>query len=102
LPWKVLWENHSGSNENGVCDRKCRDLNELDNDVNKIQQALDWLCLNGYIVSALSSDHWEEHIPQYVINWNTVKEKLGIAQLPSFGRFLKKQIYEMLPKEKKN
>lgn len=95
LPWKVLWK-IIVQHEDGVCDKRCRDLNELDNDVSKIQKSLDWLCLHGYLDSYPSSDHWKEHILQYVLNWNTVKEKLGVTQPIEFRPVSQEQMYEKL------
>ncbi|MBU4184668.1 MAG: hypothetical protein KKC23_00390 [Proteobacteria bacterium] len=103
LPWKVLWK-IIVQHEDGVCDKKCRDLNELDNNINNIQNSLDWLCVQGYLDSSSSSDHWWEHIPQYVLNWNTVKEKLGVTQPIEFRPVSQEQVYEKMAilKEKQN
>lgn len=103
LPWKVLWK-IIVQHEDGVCDKKCRDLNELDNNINNIQNSLDWLCVQGYLDSSSSSDHWGEHIPQYVLNWNTVKEKLGVTQPIEFLPVSREQVYEKMAilKEKQN
>jgi three-Cys-motif partner protein len=96
LPWKVLWK-VIRQHEDGVCDRKCRDLNELNNDINKIQESLDWLSLQGYLEPSPSSDHWAEHNPQYVLNWNTVKTKLGVIQPKEFQPISQEQMLEKLP-----
>ncbi|MCK4822265.1 three-Cys-motif partner protein TcmP [bacterium] len=103
LPWKVLWK-IIVQHEDGVCDKQCRDLNELDNNINNIQNSLDWLCVHGYLDSSSSSDHWEEHIPQYVLNWNTVKEKLGVTQPIEFRPASQEQVYQKMAilKEKQN
>jgi hypothetical protein len=91
----VLWKIIVG-HEDGVCDRKCWDLNKLDNDVNKIQESLDWLSLQGYLDASPSSDHWAEHNPQYVLNWNTVKAKLAVTQPKEFQPVSQEQIYQKL------
>jgi len=93
LSWKVLWK-IIVQHEDGVCDKKCRDLIELDNDINKIQESLDWLCSHGYLDSSPSSYHWAEHILQYVLNWNTVKDKLGVTQPLEFRPVSQEQIHE--------
>lgn len=103
LPWKVLWKiivHH----EDGVCDKKCRDFHELDEDINKIQDSLDWLCAHGYLELSSLSDHWGEHIHQYVLNWNTVKEKLVVPQPLEFRPVSQEQVYEKMAilRENKN
>lgn len=95
LPWKVLWK-IIVQHEDGVCDKKCRDLNELDNDISKIQESLDWLSLHGYLDASPSSEHWAEHILQYVVNWSTVKKELGVTPPVEFRPVSQKQIYEKL------
>lgn len=103
LPWKVLWK-IIVQHEDGVCDKHCKDLNELDNYINRIQNSLDWLCEHGYLDLSSFSDRWEAQIPQYVLNWTMVKEKLGITRPTEFRPPSQEQVYEKMAisKEKKD
>jgi three-Cys-motif partner protein len=103
LSWKVLWK-IIAHHEDGVCDNQCRDLSELDNNIKNIQNSLDWLCANGYLDTSPASDHWEEQILQYVLNWNTVKTNLGVSRPVEFRPVSQEQVYEKMAilKENKN
>jgi three-Cys-motif partner protein len=94
LHWKVLWR-IIVQHEDGVCDKRCRDFEELDSD-NNIQYSLDWLCKHRYLNSTASPDHWDEQIPQYILNWNTVKDKIGIAPPTSLRPISQEEINETM------
>ena len=95
LSWKVLWK-IIVQHEDGVCDKRCRDLSELDSSDISIQRSLEWLCAIGYLDLSTSTDHWGENIPQYVLNWGALKEKLGITQPIDFQPISHERIYERI------
>ena len=103
LQWKVLWK-IIVQHEDGVCDKHCKDLYELDNDINNIQSSLDWLSDRSYLDLYSTSDYWGSNIPQYLLNWNTINEKLGVAQPIEFRPASQEQVYEKMAnlKEEKN
>lgn len=94
MNWKVLWKIIT-QHEDGVCDKQCRDLDELDGDIN-IQHSLDWLMAHDYLHLYSSTTHWGEQFPQYVLNWNTLKEKLRVAPAIDFRPISQEKIYERI------
>jgi len=91
LPWKVLWK-IIVQHEDGVSDKHCKDFKELNNNNNIIQISLDWLCAHDYLYICSSSNHWGDQIQQYVLNWNTVKEKLEVNQPIDFRPVSQEQV----------
>jgi len=95
LQWKMLWK-IIVQHEDGVCDKKCRDLNELDKNIINIQNALDWLCVKGYLVPISSLGPWSEKIQQYKLNWKKVKESLLVNQPVEFRPVSQEKLYEKM------
>ncbi len=95
LLWKVLWR-IIVKHEDGVCDKQCRDLQELDNNIDKIQNSLNWLSENGYLDLSLSLGHWGRNIPQYVLNWKMVTETLGVDKPIEFRPVSPEHVYQKI------
>ena len=78
IHWKILWEiikNH----EEGICDRLCRSFEQFEKDTNKIQSILNWLEEKGFLYIITKENVWKQAIPQYKLNWDTLKSKWDIT-----------------------
>lgn len=56
--WKILWDiitNH----EEGICDRMCRSLEDIEEDEIKRQSILDWLEKKGYLYNTGRMNVWK-------------------------------------------
>lgn len=75
--WKMLWRVIT-KHEEGLCDCKCRDFEDIDS----VQKRLDWLADNGYLKLITIENAWEPTIQAYQLDWDTITEKLAIAPHP--------------------
>jgi len=51
---------------------------------------------HDYLHLYSSTTHWGEQFPQYVLNWNTLKEKLRVAPAIDFRPISQEKIYERI------
>jgi three-Cys-motif partner protein len=64
--------------EEGICDYLCRDFEGIEQDGVMRQAALEWLENKGYLIRQNYTNAWQLPTQQYRLNWNTIKDKLGI------------------------
>jgi three-Cys-motif partner protein len=64
--------------EEGICDYMCRDFESIEQDEAIRQATLEWLESQGYLIRQNFINAWQLPIQQYRLNWNTIKDKLGI------------------------
>jgi len=95
LQWKILWRIIT-QHEDGICDRECRDLKELDNNINVIQKGLDWLCEHTYLELWPRSSHWDLSIPQYLLKWEKSEERLKLTRPAPFQPISQEQLHKKL------
>jgi len=81
LQWRFLWRIIT-HHEEGICDCMCRDLKKIEPDFRRRQNLLDWLVHKGYLNPVRFENAWGSQIKQYKLDWEVVKEKLGIDQPP--------------------
>lgn len=81
LVWKILWKTIK-NHEDGICDCYCRDFKKDDSRPEIIQQALDWLKAEGYLRQFEIEDAWGNSLPRYILNWDIVKQRLGVELPP--------------------
>lgn len=78
LQWKILWRTIK-DHEQGICDAFCRDFRNLEHATWVVQDSLDWLEKQGYILRFyIENPSWIYSYPRYRLNWHSIKEKLGI------------------------
>ncbi|MBN2074407.1 MAG: three-Cys-motif partner protein TcmP [Dehalococcoidales bacterium] len=76
--WRFLWSTIN-NHEEGICDCFCRDIQEIEKDVNKRNHMLNWLVNQDYFIVYSKSNSWKVDIIQYKVNWETVKRYLDIS-----------------------
>ncbi len=76
--WKILWDIIS-EHEEGVCDRLCRSFEKIVTDEGKRQRILDWLEEKGYLINKGNANVWRVQIPQYRLDWGSLKNKMNIS-----------------------
>ena len=75
--WKVLWTTIKG-HEDGLCDKKCKDLLAIVPNEEHLQNTLEWLELEGYICKIKSlTTVWQDAPQMYQLDWNFLKSKLN-------------------------
>jgi three-Cys-motif partner protein len=83
LSWRFLWtiiKNH----EEGLCDIKCEDLVRIERDWRTRLGAFQWLESEGYLRRAeVMTDAWKDVPPLYKLDWDVVRQKLGIDPPPA-------------------
>lgn len=79
--WRILWKTITG-HEDGICDYKCRDFEEIEPMEKERIKLLEWLATEGYSIEYATNDPWGLQIVQYKINWQLVKEVLDIEPPP--------------------
>lgn len=78
LQWKMLWRTIK-DHEQGVCDAFCRDFGNLERATWVVQDSLDWLEKQGYILRFhIENPLWPDSFVRYRLNWRFIKDKLGI------------------------
>ncbi len=76
--WKILWK-IIREHEEGICDARCLDLYDELLDFDSLRTILGWLLSEGYIKQINDlTDAWEDRPDLYRINWDVVKERLGV------------------------
>jgi three-Cys-motif partner protein len=105
LEWKILWKvikNHEGS----TCDCYCKDFRENEPEVQRIQNAIEWLQSEGYLVPFEIENAWLSPLNRYTLDWKVIKQSLGVIP-PSelhplspeeFAQTGMGKIYELLKK----
>ena len=78
LQWRILWKTIT-QHEEGICDCLCPDLMKIELDT---QVLLTWLEEKGYLNLVHIENAWKHPIKQYELNWEFIKEKLGVAPPP--------------------
>ena len=82
--WKILWRIIRYL-EGSICDSECKELIDVIDNLSARQIALEWLH-NQYYLKELKHILWAwpnaQLFTRFVINWATVKEKLGIDPPP--------------------
>ena len=81
LVWKILWKVIKG-HEGGICDYYCRDFKKDSPVPEIIQNRLEWLRSKGYLEYYKVEDAWESSLDRYILNWDFVKQKLGVNPPP--------------------
>jgi len=81
LHWRTLWTTIR-SHEEGICDCMCSDYSEVEEDIVKRQNILDWLEQKGYLSRISLNNAWNSNAKQYQLNWITIKGKLGVDPPP--------------------
>lgn len=82
VEWKILWAVIKRYDE-GICDIRCDDLREIEDNWQLRMGALNWLDSIGYLKSSKQlTDAWPDPPPLYRIDWPIVREKLGIDPPP--------------------
>ena len=83
IQWKFLWtivRNH----DQGLCDIRCQDFREIEEDWKSRLKVLEWLELNGYLkMIPHFTDAWHGIPPLYVLNWDVVTERLDVKPPPA-------------------
>lgn len=77
LQWLILW-NIITQHEEGICDHMCRDFRKKEISISEIKSALEWLADQGYLEQITIENAWDSSITQYKLNWEIVKERLGV------------------------
>lgn len=78
--WKTLWK-IIREHEEGICDILCLDLIKELGDFDLIRYSLEWLESQGYIKKINDlTDAWKEKPNLYQLDWNFLKERLGVDQ----------------------
>ena len=81
IAWRILWtiiRNH----DEGLCDIRCDDLREIEENWQARLGALQWLQISGYLKkSERMTDAWDDNIPIYKLDWEIVHRELGV-QVP--------------------
>lgn len=76
--WKTLWK-IIREHEEGICDMRCLDLIKELEDFELIRHSLEWLESYGYIIKINDlTDAWDEKPHLYKLDWNFLKERLGV------------------------
>lgn len=75
--WKILWKTITG-HEEGICDSQCKDFLEIEPAESQRDKLLEWLAQNKYLTNHASNNPWNLQIKQYIINWNVIRQILGV------------------------
>ena len=78
LQWRILWKIIT-QHEEGMCDCLCSDLIKIGPNT---QVLLTWLEEKGYLNPVSIENAWNYPIQQYKLNWEFIKEKLGVDPPP--------------------
>lgn len=78
LYWRILW-NIIRQHEEGICDRFCKDLREIEPNNTNLQTALEWLRERQYLVSFDVENAWDSTIEQYKLDWTVVRRNLNVT-----------------------
>lgn len=77
LQWLILWKiivQHEG----GMADHKCEDIEAIELDPARRQQALSWLSDLGYLKPVYIENAWKSPLQRYRLDWNVLKTNLGV------------------------
>lgn len=94
LQWRIFWsilKQHEG----GICDCMCVGLRKIEQDILKIQNALDWLADKGYLEEVDYENPWDASIRQYKLRRKAVREKLGVSPPYQLNPISPEQIREL-------
>ncbi|MBF8303809.1 MAG: hypothetical protein HW399_184 [Dehalococcoidia bacterium] len=75
--WKILWKAITG-HEEGICDSQCKDFIEMESIESERDKLLEWLAHNKYLTGRASDNPWNLRIKQYMVNWDVIKQILGV------------------------
>jgi three-Cys-motif partner protein len=75
--WRILWKTITG-HEEGFCDHMCRDFEEIEQEEKEKIRLLEWLDNKGYLTRCETGNPWKFHVTQYRINWQSVRDILGV------------------------
>lgn len=76
--WRILWKIIT-QHEEGISDNRCRDFIEIETLEPERIRLLKWLEDKGYIIKySTNNNPWNVSITQYTLNWQIVKDKLGV------------------------
>jgi three-Cys-motif partner protein len=81
VEWKILWK-IIRQPEEGLCDFQCHDLMLEEPDSKRRIEALHWLLSKDYLKVIRIDNAWKHKMRRYTIQWNTVKDKLGVDMPP--------------------
>lgn len=81
--WRILWKTIT-VHEEGICDYLCRDFEEIEQVEKERIKLLEWLATKGYLTRCDTSNPWKLPITQYRVNWQIVKDMLGVGHPPPF------------------
>lgn len=79
--WRILWK-IIREHEEGICDCMCADLLNILPDPMQTQIFLDWLENEGYLNRVDLNNAWGSLIRQYRLNWEVLRERLGVDEPP--------------------
>lgn len=77
--WKLLWKTIT-QHEEGFCDCKCRDFEDIEPYERKRGELLAWLANKDYLLVHSTDNPWNIQITQHKVNWQNVKETLNIDE----------------------
>ena len=82
--WKVL-KAVIREHDEGLCDKYCRDFRRLARGWQDLNSSIAALVLFGYLKGAKQvTDAWQYVPPLYKLDWDFVKQRLGIDPPPAF------------------
>ena len=67
--------------EEGICDSMCSDFRDVEPE--NTQNLLEWLEARGYLAYFDIGNAWDSSAKQYKLNWDIVKERLGVYPPPA-------------------
>jgi three-Cys-motif partner protein len=77
LEWLLLWKIIK-YHEDGICDAQCRDFQENEQDINRVQRTLEWLADRKYLSLLTIESPWQIQLKRYRLNRTVVKDLLGV------------------------
>jgi three-Cys-motif partner protein len=75
--WRILWTTLI-EHEEGYCDLLSKDFKDIEPSDAERLKLLEWLEGAHYLVRISSQNPWNIAIARYKINWEVVKQKLGV------------------------
>jgi hypothetical protein len=78
LCWRILW-NVIRQHEEGICDRFCKDLMEIEPNSTNLRTALEWLRERHYLDFFDVENAWDSSVEQYKLNWEVLRRDLNVT-----------------------
>jgi three-Cys-motif partner protein len=97
LEWRILWA--LITQEDGIRDRLCPDLQKIHADRVVLQRSLDWLLAHNYIERMDLNCAWYNSIPKYQIKWPILYERLRISSPPSIHPLSNEEVISEMKKQ---